>query len=103
MINIRTLKKLKNKDGLTLKNGNKITYKTGYQVATEGVECTTPEEAKAAIKKFNGNCGVWLSENTYYIDKSQRVGTLAKAIEVGSAHNQQSIYRWRDGGLIFLQ
>jgi len=102
MINIRTLKKLTDGDGLTLKNGKKIKYKTGYQVATEGVECTTPEQAKSAIKEYNGNCGIWYYEGIYYIDKSQRISTRAKAIEIGSAHNQQSIYRWRDGGLIFL-
>ena len=40
MINIRTLKKLKNEDGLTLKKGKIISYKTGWQVATEGIETT---------------------------------------------------------------
>ena len=42
MINIRTLKGLKENDGLTLKNGIKITFKTGYQVATEGIETKDP-------------------------------------------------------------
>ena len=36
MINIRTLRKLTNNDGLTLKQGKPIAYKTGWQVATEG-------------------------------------------------------------------
>ena len=40
MINIRSIKKLANNDGLTLKNGKPIAYKTGWQVATEGVEVT---------------------------------------------------------------
>ena len=40
MINIRTLKKLTNNDGLTLKNGVSITYKTGWQVADFGEETT---------------------------------------------------------------
>lgn len=38
MINIRTIRKLSNNDGLTLKKGKIITYKTGWQVATEGIE-----------------------------------------------------------------
>ena len=38
MINIRTLKKLADNDGLTLKRGKAITYKSGWQVATEGQE-----------------------------------------------------------------
>ena len=42
MINVRTLKNLKENDGLTLKKGKRITYKTGWQVATEGIETTDP-------------------------------------------------------------
>ena len=30
MINVRTLKNLKENDGLTLKKGKRITYKTGW-------------------------------------------------------------------------
>ena len=46
MINVRTIRKLTNNDGLTLRAGRVIRYKTGWQVATEGVECSTPEEAR---------------------------------------------------------
>ena len=49
MINIRTLKKLNNNDGLTLKNGKIITYKSGWQVATEGIETTDIVEAMKAV------------------------------------------------------
>ena len=45
MINIRTIKKLTNNDGLTLKKGKKIAYKSGWQVATEGRETTDAKEA----------------------------------------------------------
>ena len=51
MINIRTIKNLKNEDGLTLKNGKKIKYKSGWQVATEGIETKDPREAMNAVKK----------------------------------------------------
>ena len=47
MINIRTLKKLKNNDGLTLKNGKPVTYKSGWQVATEGIETKNINEVRA--------------------------------------------------------
>ena len=63
MINIRTLKKLNNNDGLTLKKGAIIEYKTGWQVATEGVETCDLREAMKAIKEYNGNCGIWFSFN----------------------------------------
>ena len=101
MINIRSILKLKNNDGLTLKNGAPIAYKTGYQVATEGIECKTAREAINAVKAYGGNCGIWLSDGIYYIDKSHRESTLKKALEVGRAYAQISILRWRDMGLVY--
>ena len=101
MINIRTLRKLENNDGLTLKNGKIITYKTGYQVATEGIETTDMKEAMKAIKAFNGNCGVWFENGIYYIDKSHRENTKKKALEVGRNHNQISILQWATMNLIY--
>jgi hypothetical protein len=101
MINIRSILKLANNDGLTLKKGKKITYKTGYQVATEGVECHTAREAIQAVKAYGGDCGVWYSDGIYYIDKSHRVSTKKEALEVGRACNQISVLRWRDMGLVY--
>jgi hypothetical protein len=95
MINIRTINKLMENDGLTLKNGKLITYKSGWQVATEGVECKTARDAINAIKAYNGNCGVWFAGGIYYIDKSHRVNTKREALEVGKAHNQISVLGWR--------
>lgn len=95
MINIRTIKKLANNDGLTLKKGKVITYKTGWQVATEGVETTDPQEAIKAVKAYGGDCGVWFSEGIYYVDKSHRVNTKKEALEVGRACNQISVLGWR--------
>lgn len=95
MINIRTINKLTENDGLTLKNGKLITYKSGWQVATEGVECHTAREAINAVKAYGGNCGVWFAGGIYYIDKSHRVNTKREALEVGKAHNQISVLGWR--------
>lgn len=101
MINIRSILKLANNDGLTLKKGKKITYKTGYQVATEGVECRTAKEAIQAVKAYGGDYGVWYSDGIYYIDKSHRVSTKREALEVGRKCNQISVLRWRDMGLVY--
>jgi len=95
MINIRSIKKLANNDGLTLKNGKAITYKTGWQVAVEGVECLTAEEAIKAVRAYKGNCGVWLADGVYYIDKSFRVNTKAEALKIGRENNQISVLGWR--------
>lgn len=101
MINIRTLKKLTNNDGLTLKNGKPITYKSGWQVATEGMETTDIRVAMVMIKSYDGNCGVWFSNGIYYIDKSHRVNTKHEALEIGRACNQISILNWRTMGLAY--
>ena len=101
MINIRTLKGLKNNDGLTLKKGKRITYKTGYQVATEGIETTDARIAMDYIKANNGDCGVWFADGIYYIDKSHRESTKKKALEIGRACKQISILKWSDMSLIY--
>ena len=101
MINIRSILKLSENDGMTLKNGNKITYKSGWQVAIEGVECKTAREAINAVKAYNGNCGVWYSEGIYYVDKSKRVSTKREAMEIGRACNQISILKWANMSLAY--
>jgi hypothetical protein len=101
MINIRTLKKLANNDGLTLKNGKLITYKSGYQVATEGLETKDINEAIKMVRAYEGNCGVWYSEGIYYIDKSHRVSTKREALEIGRRCNQISVLKWATMGLVY--
>lgn len=101
MINIRSIKKLKENDGLTLKNGKSITYKTGWQVATEGIETPDAREAINAVKAYNGNCGIWFSNGIYYIDKSKRVDTKREALEIGRACNQISILGWKRMNLAY--
>lgn len=101
MINIRTIRKLTNNDGLTLKMGKKVNYKSGWQVATEGVECKTAQEAINAVREFDGNCGVWFADGIYYIDKSKRVATKREAMEIGRACNQISILKWANMSLAY--
>lgn len=101
MINIRSILKLADNDGLTLKNGKPITYKSGWQVATEGVETKSAREAINAVKAFGGNCGIWFSNGVYYIDKSHRVSTKREAMEIGRACNQISVLSWRNMALAY--
>ena len=101
MINIRTIRKLTNNDGLTLRAGRVIRYKTGWQVATEGIECKTAREAINAVKSYEGNCGVWLENGVYYIDRSKRVNTKHEALDIGRACAQISIYGWARGVLAY--
>ena len=101
MINIRSIRKLGNNDGLTLRMGKKVAYKSGWQVATEGVECKTAQEAIDAVRDYGGNCGVWYSEGIYYIDKSKRVATKREAMEIGRACNQISVLKWANMSLAY--
>lgn len=101
MINVRTIRKLAENDGLTLKNGKIIRYKTGWQVATEGVIYHTPQDAIKAVKAYGGNCGVWLENGIYYVDKSHRVNTKKVALEIGKECAQISVYGWALGNLAY--
>jgi hypothetical protein len=101
MIAITKLTSLKNNDGLTLKNGEIITYKSGWQVATEGMQTTSPKIAMVMIKLYKGNCGIWFSDGIYYIDKSHRVNTKKEAMEIGRACNQISVLNWKNMSLAY--
>lgn len=101
MINIRSIQKLQNNDGITLKNGKAITYKSGWQVATEGIEAKTAREAIEAVKAYGGNCGVWFADGIYYIDKSHRVNTKKEAMTIGRACNQISVLKWSNMSLAY--
>lgn len=101
MINIRTLRKIANNGGLTLKNGRPIVYKSGWQVATEGVETTDITKVITLIKVYGGNCGLWLCDGVWYIDKSKRVDTKREALEIGRACNQISILKWANMTLAY--
>ena len=101
MINIRTINKLKDNDGLTLKNGKTINYKSGWQVATEGIEVTTEREAIEAVIAYKGDCGVWFANGIYYIDKSKRVNTKKEAMQIGREHNQISVLNWKTMDLAY--
>ena len=97
-VNVRTIKKLNNEEGLTLRNGKIVEYKTGWQVGICGIECSSAEEVSAIIHSEmakKSNIGIWLSNGIYYVDISKRISTKNKALEVGRANEQLCIYGWR--------
>lgn len=101
MINIRTIRKLANNDGLTLKAGKIISYKTGWQVADHGIEAHSPEEAIKAVRSMEGNCEIWLENGVYYVDHSFRVDTRKEALDIGRKHNQISVFGWKRKNLAY--
>ena len=94
----KMLKSLKNDDGFTFKKAIPIRYKTGWQVGIFGIEVKTVKSAVKIVKEYQ-NCGVWLSDGTYYIDSCKHIKTKKEAIELAKNNNQQSIYNWRNGKL----
>lgn len=102
MIKTCYINDLKNNDGYTLKNYKPINYKSGYQVATSGIATTNIDTAIEAIISYGGNCGIWYSNNLYYVDKCKRISTLKKAIFLGKIRKQQSIFNWYKRNLIWL-
>ena len=96
-INVRTIRNIAENEGLTLRNGKIVEYKTGWQVGLHGVECKSAEEVTKILHSAigrKGNVGIWLSEGVYYVDISKRITTKAQALATGKALNQQSIYGW---------
>lgn len=108
-INVRTIRNLQDNEGLTLRNGKIVEYKTGWQVGIQGVECHTPEEVSILLHKGlgrKGNIGIWLSNGIYYVDISKRITTKQNALKVGKLMNQQSIYGWaprKKGQLVWCE
>ena len=96
-INVRTIRNIADNQGLTLRNGKIIEYKTGWQVGITGIECKTPAEVSELLHKGigrKGNIGIWYSNGVYYVDISKRVTTKKNALAMGKAMNQQTIYGW---------
>lgn len=108
-INVRTIRKLADNEGLTLRNGKIVEYKTGWQVGIQGIECHTPEEVSELLHKGmgrKGNIGIWFSSGVYYVDISKRITTKQDALKVGKLMNQQSIYGWaprKKGQLVWCE
>jgi hypothetical protein len=101
MLTLKQLLDLRNGDGLTLKKYNAISYKSGWQVATEGVETRDAMQALHAVEQYAGTCGIWYANGIYYVDKSHREDTKKDALAVGRAHSQISIYGWKTGKLAY--
>ena len=89
------IKALQNNEGITLKDGKEVTYKSGWQVADYGKECFSVDEVMTAIDEYKGTCGIWLSDGVYYVDHSFRVNTKKEALTIGKRFNQISVFGWR--------
>ena len=103
-INVRSIRKLANNDGMTLRKGKTVQYKSGWQVAEEGCIVKTAEQAMIIARSvYGGNCGIWYSDGLYYVDRSRRVNTKREAMAIGKEHKQISVLCWRTMGLAYCE
>lgn len=98
---ISMLQNLNDNDGITLKRGQIITYKSGWQVADYGIETRDILEAAAEVERMQGSCGVWFAAGIYYVDHSFRVNTKKEAIAIGRQYSQISVFGWRSQNLAY--
>ena len=103
-----TLKQIKLNGGITLdKSGMPLSYPMGYQVSEKDLEIVpayrlTKKHLLEMLKKLpkGSNLGVWIDNGKAYIDQSMRVLSKAKALQLGKALNQISVFDWKTGDCI---
>lgn len=99
--------------GATLdRNGDAVSFRNGFQVSKKDcykINAESLNEIKKAIKtvlKRIGHesglfCGVWVDSGLAYIDISERIKSRKKAVNVGKARHQISVYSWRAGDCVY--
>lgn len=99
--------------GATLdKNGEAVNFRDGFQVSKKDcykINAESLNEIKKAVKtvlKRIGHesglfCGIWVDSGLVYIDISERIKSRKKAVNVGKARHQISVYSWRTGDCVY--
>lgn len=99
--------------GATLdRNGASVNFKKGYQVSRKDCYTLNAEklnDVKKAVEKVLNRishendlyCGVWVDSGLVYIDISERIKSLKKALRVGKARKQISIFAWSSGDCVY--
>lgn len=99
--------------GATLdRDGASVNFKNGYQVSRKDcykINAESLNEIKKAIKTVIKRishesglfCGVWVDSGLVYIDISERIKSRKKALNVGKARKQISVFDWRAGDCVY--
>ena len=102
------IKDIKANSGATLTpNGEAANYTHGYQVSVQDLEIIpayklAKKHLIEMLKKLpvGANLGVWIDKGKAYIDQSMRVLGKKKALQLGKALNQISVWDWKAGAAI---
>lgn len=110
---VEEVKKIIDNGGATLDgNGRAVSFRRGYQVSRRDCYTLNAEhiaEIAGALNdvlhrckgQANSFCGVWVDAGEVYIDISERITNRKKALSVGRARHQISVYDWNSGNCIY--
>lgn len=97
--------------GATLNsNGEAVNFNNGYQVSKKDcykLEVKNIDKITISVEKLlNGLkrgdfVGIWVDGGYIYIDISERIHNLKRALRVGKARKQISIFKWSDATCIY--
>lgn len=93
-------------------DGLPATFASGYQVSKKDCFKINAEKlaeikkaVKTVLKRISHEsglyCGVWVDAGLVYIDISERIKSREKALKVGKARHQISIYDWSAGDCVY--
>lgn len=105
-----TLKSILENKGATIsKAGEAVDFKQGYQVSLQDMEIIKVKDLrkrhlKELLSQLNeGLClGVWIDGGLAYIDQSARITNKHKAVKLGKAYKQISIWNWQTKQAVYL-
>jgi hypothetical protein len=96
--------------GVTLNHaGDAVTFSKGYQVSKKDLYIIDVKKIDKIVKAIKtalrscdkGECvGVWIDNGFAYIDKSECIKGLKRALQVARGRRQLSIFEWSTGECI---
>ena len=105
------LKKLLENGGATLnKNGEGVNFKNDYQVSKKDCYILPVRFINKILTAVNDLLndiktgdfvGLWVDNKKLYIDISERIKSLKKALRVGKARKQISVFCWSSGDCVY--
>lgn len=100
--------------GATLnKNGEAVNFKRGYQVSKKDCFILSVKNVDKITKAVNEIlrriaheervfCGLWIDNGKIYADISEFIKSEKKAVKIGKARKQTSVYDWKKSACIYL-
>ena len=91
-----------NGDSVNFKNGYQVAKKDCYKLSVKNIDKITQAINKLLTEIKKGDfVGVWCESGFCYIDISERVKNLKRALILGKARKQISVFSWADATCIY--